>query len=144
MRIDVRWASARQRLPQDENGASAVEFAIVGSLLIALILGTIQLGWTLQIHNQMSKAVDASVRFATLDRASSAGEIEQKFSTKINGALKDLDSNRLVIAPLEQGQVEGVNVWKFKVTYNMPVIVPGLPANIASISTARWAPRWGS
>ena len=129
------WVTARQRLRRDENGASAVEFAIVGAILVALLLGTIQLGWALQLNNEISKAADAAVRYAALP-----GKNENDFSVKIKEVLKNYDQSRLVVAAPQQGEVDGIPVWKFQVTYNMPIIVPGVPANMAALTISRWAP----
>jgi Flp pilus assembly pilin Flp len=131
----LSWRNARRRLRGDENGASAVEFAIVGAILVALLLGTIQLGWALQLNNEISKAADAAVRYAALP-----GKNENDFSVKIKEVLKNYDQSRLVVAAPQQGEVDGIPVWKFKVTYNMPIIVPGVPANMAALTISRWAP----
>jgi hypothetical protein len=112
-----------------------VEFAIVGGILVALLLGTIQLGWALQVNNEISKAADAAVRYAALP-----GKNENDFSVKIKEVLKDYDQSRLVVAAPQQGEVDGIPVWKFQVTYNMPIIVPGVPANMAALTISRWAP----
>ena len=138
MNARLPWLNARNRLHRDENGASAVEFAIIGAVLVAVLLGTIQLGWALQLNNEISKAADAAVRYAALP-----GKSENDFSVKLKEILKDYDQTRLVIAAPEQGTAGedgAIPIWKFKVTYNMPVIVPGLPAKAVALTITRGAP----
>ena len=53
----------RKRLWRDEGGASAVEFAIVASVLITLCIAILQFGWALQIRNALSRAADQDVRY---------------------------------------------------------------------------------
>ena len=51
-----------QRLKRCENGAAAVEFALVGLISITLLLGIIEFGRGLYMRNEMSYAMDMAQR----------------------------------------------------------------------------------
>jgi hypothetical protein len=49
-------------------GAVAVEFAVVAPILVALLLGLIELGRTFEMQNQLEVAAREGARFASMDR----------------------------------------------------------------------------
>jgi Flp pilus assembly protein TadG len=64
MAITVRWESARRRW---NDGAAAVEGALVISVLLALVLGVIDFGMTLWQWNTMSLAVEGAGRYVMVN-----------------------------------------------------------------------------
>jgi len=51
-----------QRFRRDRRGATAVEFALVAPMLLALIFGTIETGWTMVQTIMLDRALDTTVR----------------------------------------------------------------------------------
>lgn len=51
-----------RRFGRDRRGASAVEFALIAPMLIALIFGTIEVGWTMVQTIMLDRALDTTVR----------------------------------------------------------------------------------
>jgi Flp pilus assembly pilin Flp len=78
-------SAGRRDLRRDEAGASAVEFAIVGSILIAMLLAVLQLGWALQIRSEMARAADQAVRQVMLDPDTDDEEFEAEVAKALSG-----------------------------------------------------------
>lgn len=55
----------RRRL-RDENGASALEFAIVGAVLFFCFLAILQVGWALHVRHALGEAADRGIRYVVL------------------------------------------------------------------------------
>jgi hypothetical protein len=53
---------------RNRNGAVAVEFAIVAPLLVAIVLGMIELGRAFEMQNLLEVAAREGARFASMDR----------------------------------------------------------------------------
>jgi Flp pilus assembly protein TadG len=133
--VRSRATAATRRLWRDEAGASAVEFALVVSILIALCMGTLQLGWALQVRNELAKAADAAIRYAALHPESS----DEEFEDEARSALAEYGDERLTV---EAGAMT-VNETGFRtltVGYAMGVFIPGFPRNVLSLSVSRRTP----
>jgi Flp pilus assembly protein TadG len=77
MRAWRRLAGVTRALRRDERGVSAVEFALVAPLLIAMLLGTIQYGSLFLVQTRMNDAArDTARRLAVGDLGSEAAAEE--------------------------------------------------------------------
>ncbi|MDQ3558402.1 MAG: pilus assembly protein, partial [Pseudomonadota bacterium] len=117
--------------------AGAVEFAIVGSLLIVLLLGVIQLGWALQMRNELGKAADHAVRYVLLDPDADDEEFEQQATDY--AALHGYDEDRLSV---EAGEttVGDTDFRTLSVEYDMPLSIPGFPVSLVTLGVSRRTP----
>jgi Flp pilus assembly protein TadG len=126
---------AAKQLWRDQNGAGAVEFSIVGSLFIVLVLGIVQLGWALQVRNEMSRAADQATRFVQLEPDTSDAE----FEARVYSTLADYDPDRLEV---DVGETT-VGTMEFRtlyVEYGLPVSIPGVPLSVITLSQSRRIP----
>ena len=53
----ARFRSKAQAIPADERGVSAIEFALIFPLLIALLAGTVDIGQALMVSRKMNQVV---------------------------------------------------------------------------------------
>ena len=130
-----RLAEVRRDLRRDEAGASAVEFAIVGSILIAILLAVLQLGWALQIRSEMARAADQAVRQVMLDPDTD----DEEFEAEVAKALSGYEAERLVV---EAGRttIGTSNFRTVTVDYDLPLTIPGFPASLVTLSVSRRTP----
>ncbi len=117
-----------------EGGASAVEFAIVGSILVTVLLAVLQLGWALQIRSEMARAADQAVRQVMLDPEMD----DEEFEAEVAKALADYDDARLVV---EAGEttVGSSNFRVVTVDYDLPLGIPGFP-DLVTLTVSRRTP----
>jgi len=120
---------------RDQDGASAVEFSITGSLAIALVLGVIQLGWALQIRNDISQAADQAARFVMLTPEASDSALE----AKVYSALTEYDAERIDVE-IGEMTVGSAEFRTLSVEYGLAVTIPGFPLNAITLSQSRRIP----
>ena len=132
-----RSAEISANFYRDENGASAVEFSIVASVFIALCLGIIQLGWTLQIRNHLAEAADTAIRSIMLDPDASDSTVE----AQVYSALADYDADNLSV---EAGEttVDDTDFRTLSIQYDLALAVPFFPSGVITMSVSRRVPVW--
>ena len=127
--------SARRKLWRDEDGASAVEFAIVASVLITFCMGILHLGWALQIRNELAKAADEAVRFVALYPESDDTEFENEAKDALAGYAEDrlqVDAGAMTVGTTDFRTLT--------VEYDMAVWIPGFSQNALTLSVSRRTP----
>jgi Flp pilus assembly protein TadG len=135
--IAHRWtAAALRRCWPDEDGAAAIEFAIVGSILIALCLAILQFGWALQVRNEIAVAADQAVRYLMLTPDASDAD----FKAQVENRLDDYNPDKLTVTPGEVA-VGTATFRTITVRYEFSLSVPGLPADLVELEVSRRTPR---
>jgi Flp pilus assembly protein TadG len=127
--------AAKKDIRHNEDGAAAVEFAIVSSVLIVLCLGIMQFGMALQVRNEMARAADKAVRVVMLNPDLSDAD----FKAEVYKALPHYSKERL---SLETGQttIDATEFRTLEVGYALGVFVPGLPADAITLTVNRQTP----
>ena len=133
--MTARFSQIRARYGRDEDGASAVEFAIVGSILIAILLAVVQLGWALQIRSEMARAADQAVRQVMLDPETD----DEEFEAAVAKALASYDEERLAVQA-GQTTVGASNFRTVQVDYDLPLAIPGFRPSLVTLSITRRTP----
>jgi len=115
-----------------DDGAAAVEFALVSVILVTLLIGTIQFGFTFWEYIQVAHAAREGVRWAALG---APGQV----TPRAQAAAPGLDSGALVVSAPEYS----FGSYSVSVTVSYPrteiVPIPGvaLPAMITSTAEQR-------
>lgn len=81
-----RWR--RRRRPQSERGAVLVEFALVGTLLVTLVLGVLEIGMAWRDYQSLNQASRSGAR--VVSQLGAAGEADQQSLLAIEAALGPL------------------------------------------------------
>ena len=123
------------RFADNEEGSSAVEFSIVGSVFIALCVAILQLGWTLQIRNQIGRAADAALRVAMVDSSVTAASLENS----VESALATLDADYLTI-DVGETTIDSTDFRTLDVSYVMATGIPLFPSGPLTIQVTRRMP----
>jgi Flp pilus assembly protein TadG len=110
---------SRRRL-RGERGASAVEFALIVPLLIALVVGIVEFGHAFQVQGQLSAAAREGVRAMALqnDPAAARAAVRNATST-FDPALTDAE---IVITPSACPAVGGSTTVRLTIDYDMPFL----------------------
>jgi Flp pilus assembly protein TadG len=80
MRLNFRRRSSR--LARDD-GTAAIEFAVVGLLFFALLLGSIEMGRAMWMRNSLQFAAEEAVRWKLVRPTASTTEIQNFARTKL-------------------------------------------------------------
>jgi Flp pilus assembly protein TadG len=131
-----KWAANAKQFRRDERGTTALEFAIVGTLFTGLCLAILQLGWALQVRNEMAKAADQAVRYVLLNPTAD----DASFKEQIYTALRNYNRSKLNVVT---GQtVVGANTLRvLTVRYDFALSIPAFPANLVTLRVSRRAPK---
>lgn len=115
-----------------EDGAAAVEFALVSLILVTLLLGTIQFGYTFWEYIQVAHAAREGVRWAAL------GAAKATVDSRAQAAAPGLGLSPADIEVIPKPLTYSVQV---RVTHLRTVLVPIpdvlLPATIRSVAEQR-------
>jgi Flp pilus assembly protein TadG len=116
-------------------GAAAVEFAIVSSVLIALVIGTIDFGRTLFAQHQISLLADQAVRKVLLDPDISTETLESELRAEFTAG----DPEDLTVDDATEA-TGGISYRVVTVGFPMTLFIPGLDSNTVSLSVVRRVP----
>lgn len=103
------------KLLRKEDGASALEFALVAPAFIALIIGIAQLGIFYLANAGLNNALAEGARMATLHPRPTEAQILEK----INAARWGLDPSRLTVAPIVWGSSNGSQFATVSMSYDV-------------------------
>lgn len=119
------------RLLHDRRGASAVEFAICGAILVFLSLGVIEFGRALLVRNELSYAVDRATRVVLMNPAATETTIRQ-------AARNAFEENRsLLTVSVQDETVDGLPSRVITLTYPVELLIPIPSGRAFSLSVSR-------
>lgn len=116
-----------------DRGASAVEFALVAPLLVALLLGILAFGHAFHVQSVLSNAARDAVRVVSLSNVSNQTDPQTAArETAINSAQPSvsLDNAHIDITPDACGAAENVTSETATVTITYPLQLLGGIGNI--------------
>lgn len=105
----------RARFLRDERGVTAVEFALVAPVLIAMIVGVSQLGQLFFANSGIQHTVEQAARFAAIYPAPTIEEIEAKIHEAQVGMKGTL------VPVLDEKEVDGKPVLDISLSYAVPL-----------------------
>jgi Flp pilus assembly protein TadG len=127
-----RW---HREILADEDGATAVEFAIVAAVFIGLCMAILQFGWALQIRNEMAQAADRAVRHVMLNPDST----DEEFEAQAQAALPGYNPERLQVTA-GSSTVNSTEFRTLMLNYELPVSIPLLPRDAVTLTVSRRTP----
>ena len=103
-----------------ERGASAVEFALIVPLLLALVVGIVEFGHAFQVQGQLSAAAREGVRAMALQNDPAAARAAVRNATAtFDPAVTDAE---IVITPSVCPPVGGSTTVRLTIDYDMPFL----------------------
>ena len=126
------WLSTLRR---DEEGASAVEFAIVCSIFIAMCIAIVQFGMALQIRNDLAQAADRGARLIVLNPDAT----DQDLETQVEALLASYNSANLLV-DVGEATINSIEYRTVTINYQIQIAIPGLPLNVMTLNASRQVP----
>lgn len=120
-----------------EEGATAVEFALLAPVFVALVLMCLQIGMALHKGNTVQWAINKAARAALLDDTLD----EPAIQAFINERIKSIDNHAQITVEYEVRTVGTAEVGNIFGTYYHKVEVPFLPAFTAEFDIDVSVPR---
>lgn len=123
------------RFTRCENGAAAVEFALIGFVMIVVTLGAIEFGRALYLRNNLSFAADRAARRGLIDQKATTVQLENEARLAFSGG----DPARLTISIVSE-TVDGVPVQTISLAHSIKLLIPGLTTREISMRASRRIP----
>jgi Flp pilus assembly protein TadG len=114
-----------------EEGAMAVEFAIVSLLFLSFMLGIIEVGRIFWTWNALQYAVEETARYATVHTTATNADLVDYATTKMAGV--EPNTTGLVITPTRP-VISGITFIKISGTYTFSTLLPDLLPDLQTIS----------
>lgn len=130
-----RCGAWRRRLAREKDGVAAIEFAVVGAVLVVLAIALVELGRVLYIQNDMSYATEIGSRRALVDPALTDSALEDIIRGKFSAA----DGGGLTVV-VTQETLDGLPFRRVALSYHVKVAIPGFPGGAIDLEHDRRIP----
>jgi Flp pilus assembly protein TadG len=120
-----------RNIVRDQHGASAVEFAICGAILIFLSLGVIEFGRALLVRNELSYAADRATRVVLMDPGASDSTVAAAARTAFE------EHADLLAVTVDEETVDGLPSRVITLTYPIDLLVPIPSGGSFNVSISR-------
>jgi len=124
------------RVAACRSGVAAVEFALVALPLFMLLIGAIELGRTIDLHNQLRRASDVGARAVMMDPASSAVAIQSAMQ-----AVMHAPNRARLSVTLTPETIDGLNYVLIEASFPYTAVAPLVSLTSTTITVRRRAPR---
>ena len=122
-------------LARCQSGAAAVEFAIISTVLIMLLIAIVDFGRTMYIKNQLSFLADQAARSVLVDPNITDTALETTLRTDFSAG----DPTDLTVS-LNIDVVGGVNFRVLSIDYPVTLFVPNLASSTIDLNITRRIP----
>lgn len=126
-----------RRLQRREDGATAIEFALIAPILMSMVLMALQIGIALHKGNTVQWAINKAARAALLDTTLD----EEGIQSYIDARIKTIDASATVEISYEVTTVGAAALGTISGTYYHNVDVPFLPSFKAKFDVDVSVPR---
>lgn len=131
----MRFMRIRDRFRVSESGSVAIEFGIVGLLVIVLCIGTVEFGRALYLANELSYAADRGTRLVLLNPAVSDTDV--KAEVRANLRLANTDGLEISIS---RNIVDSVTIRSLNVSLPLKLLIPAFSLAELRLTTERKVP----
>ncbi|OGS58120.1 MAG: hypothetical protein A3J40_08975 [Erythrobacter sp. RIFCSPHIGHO2_12_FULL_63_10] len=120
----------KQSILRDESGATIIEFALLGPIVLGLMIGVIQIGLAMQSYNAVRSVTAETARFALVAYQQGNDPTNATIRTQALGIADGppylLDRNDLVITVNDAAvqRVDGAKELTVSVAYQTPTVLP--------------------
>lgn len=117
------------RVAKDSGGSIAVEFALLGPLMLALMMGVIQIGWGMQSYNAVRQLTSETARYAMVEYQKEAdptrATIRQYALDIADKAPYLLDDSNITVTVNQPGtqRVTGAIEYEIVIDYTVPTFM---------------------
>lgn len=135
-----RWI---RRIGADESGATALEFAIIGSVFVIASMGIIEFGRSLQVRNEIAYAMDHGARTLLMDADATEAEIKEAIKARFNsydGDKLTVTASNGTMACQHDDKSGTVDIRTLTVSYPLEIFIPGF-AGAVDIRLNRIVPK---
>lgn len=112
-----------KRLRQDTRASSTVDFAFAFPVLIAIMLGTLQLGQYLQVAGTLRHALGEGIRYAKIYPSATEAEVK----AEIRDSMPAVDRDKITALVFIRGTSSGIEYTGAGMRYRLEPMIPLVP-----------------
>ena len=120
-------------LRRDERGATLIEFAFASPILIAALLGALQIGQALHASAAMRHALDEGARALRLDLSPTEAEVRAQVEASYAG----IDRTKASFSVANKGAAGGIAYWDLRIVYGIDPDIPFIDLPRITMSKTR-------
>ena len=122
-------------LRDNEDGAAAIEFALVAPVFLLLVVGILQFGMALYANAGLRFGVEAAARYAQIHPRPTDSQI----SSMVTSSTFGLNTSQLSGPTLTRGKANGLDYVDITASYNYQLAFPFVPAGAVNLTHTRRA-----
>jgi Flp pilus assembly protein TadG len=121
-----------RRLARDASGVSAVEFALLAPVLLAMVFGIIEFGRVAYTQGVVSFAAEEATRYAVVNYDISEEDVRDLARACLLGIDPERINAIIVTGPVDP--VDNTRTISVEVAYSFNFLLPFLPAGVITLS----------
>ena len=123
--------SARRRFVRDRSGGAALEFALLGPVVLMFLIGFFQVAWAMYCASTVRYALHNGARALVLDPSMSQSD----FQTLVKNAVTPLAAEDVTVTLDKTSAGTTLQLSQATATYTYKIIIPFMPTYNGSFST---------
>ena len=123
------------RWRRDERGGTAVEFALISSVLVTLIMGIFNVGWAIYCGGDVRHGIERGSRIYITNPTATEQQVRDAVSANL-GTVPISDVTLTITKPTVSGAQMAQLAW----TYNYTVTIPFVPPVVFHLGSQILAP----
>jgi Flp pilus assembly protein TadG len=130
--VCVRPRSSGRSFLGDPSGGAALEFALLGPVLLLFLIGLFQVCWAMYCSSSVRYALHNSARALVLNPSMSQSD----FQTLVTSAVTPLVAQNVAVTLVKTSPGNGLQLSTATATYNYQIVVPFMPTYNGNFTTS--------
>jgi len=123
---------ARRRFAANRSGGAALEFALLGPVILMFMIGFFQVAWAMYCASSVRYALHNSARALVLDPSISLDQ----FQTMVKAAVTPLAAQNVSVTLTKTSPNTGLQLSTATATYSYQIVIPFMPTYNGQFSTS--------
>ena len=123
---------ARRRFAANRSGGAALEFALLGPVILMFMIGFFQVAWAMYCASSVRYALHNSARALVLDPSISLDQ----FQTMVKAAVTPLAAQNVSVTLTKTSPNTGLQLSTATATYSYQIVIPFMPTYHGQFSTS--------
>ena len=121
-----------RRFFRDRSGGAALEFALLGPVVLMFLIGFFQVAWAMYCASSVRYALHNSARALVLNPAMT----QTDFQTMVKAAVTPLAAQNVTVTLTKTTPGAGLQLSNATATYNYQIVIPFVPTYNGTFSTS--------
>ena len=130
--MSARPSSPGRRFARDRSGGAAMEFALLGPVILMFMIGFFQVAWAMYCASSVRYALHNSARALVLDPSIS----QDQFQTMVKAAVTPLAAQNVSVTLTKTSPNTGLQLSTATATYSYQIVIPFVPTYNGEFSTS--------